>query len=116
MSTKHSYYCEACCKTFDQDDCHCPICGSGMVTPEELINEYFNTRNIFGVTAVKLKVIYEELVDYELPKEAPKQNPSYRDEPETEKMWYIHQMLLNTIDTAKGEAEELESRLDERNR
>ena len=115
MGTKHNYHCEMCCNTFDQDDVHCPVCGNGMVTQAELAEAHKARRNLVGQAAAKLKAIYEDLVDYELPKEAPKQNPSYRDEPGEPKMWALRDMLLVKLHDAREYAEELESRLDERN-
>lgn len=119
MDTKHNYYCEMCCNTFDQDDVHCPICGHGMVTRKELrgfTDKYKKyKRNIFGQVAAKLKAIYENLADYEL-KEAPKANPVYFDSPEPMPMNQLLKSGKYLIRDAMLVLEELESRLDERNR
>ena len=72
-------------------------------------------RNKFGEVAKQLKAIYEDLADYPLPPEAPPKNPSYLDSPEPTPMWALKDQLLANIGVAEERAEELESRLDERN-
>ena len=131
MGTKHNYYCEMCCNTFDQDDVHCPICGNGMVTQAEqaqavagamrvnrclaLIEAHKARRNAFGLAAAKLKAIYEDMVDYKLPKEAPRKNPSYLDSPQETSIGDSVLVVMGMIDEARKVFEYLESRLDEHN-